>query len=301
MTYQVGTASHESAIPRINLAIGPFCPVRCEGCYNRFNSSGLVSGEEVILFARAIADIGIRRSIVSGGDPLAHPDILDILGGLPESMDHIRLDTVGTSFLPDVDSVPVVYKGRGVMPTYDPAQLIGRVSLINIPRDGLTERTAQRFRHGRRGQTLAEGNVVAGRITDAGIPLGINTVVNGYNIEEVPAMLDVVRDLGACQWRLFQFDPEGPNQSSHVDELVVADADFVRVTEGIRSAGGDDLAVFAGGVNNRGTYHMVDSAGQLYERTPGIGEQVIGHITSERDLVMASLRARIENFYSSPN
>ena len=43
--------------PTINFAIGPNCPVRCEGCYNHFGDTalsgvGLVTASEVIDFAR---------------------------------------------------------------------------------------------------------------------------------------------------------------------------------------------------------------------------------------------------------
>ena len=295
MTYQIGSASHESLIPRINLAIGPSCPVRCEGCYNKFDNSNIVPASEVVEFAQAASELGIKRSIVSGGDPLSHPGILEIMGGLSKVMDHIRLDTVGTSFLP-VDEVPIVYKGRGFMDTYHPAQFAGLVSLINIPRDGFTEQAGQKFRRGRRSRVLEEGELIAGRITEAGIPLGINTVVNRYSLPEIPHMLGVVKKLGANQWRLFQFDPVGPNPSRHAEDLSITEEDFISVTNAVREKSGN-LAIFAGSLSNRGTYHMVDSAGNFYERTPGIGERAVGHITHNREAVLDSLRTRIATFY----
>jgi len=46
--------------PRLNLAIGPNCPVRCEGCYNSFGNTasegGIITASEVIDFATEIRD-----------------------------------------------------------------------------------------------------------------------------------------------------------------------------------------------------------------------------------------------------
>ena len=48
--------------PTINFAVGPSCPVRCEGCYNHFGETsklgGLVSADEIIDFADDAMKLG---------------------------------------------------------------------------------------------------------------------------------------------------------------------------------------------------------------------------------------------------
>lgn len=295
----VGSASAESNIPRVNFAIGPYCPVRCEGCYNFFadteREGGLVSAAEVVDFAGAISELGIKRAIISGGDPLSHPEIEEIFTGLSEVMDHRRADTVGTSLLDPETKIPILYKGRGFMPHYKAEQFKGIVSLMNIPMDGANQRTAEQFRRGR-SNSLREAVEIAGKIKEADIPLGINTVVNRANVEELPEMHRIVRELGACQWRLFQFDPAGPNPAKHRDKLTL-DADvFDSATDALRAEGGE-VQIFAGGLNRRGTYCMVNDGGILYKRNGGQEElDVVGHITIDREMVMRSLAQHVAMF-----
>ena len=68
--------------PTINFAIGPSCPVRCEGRYNHFGDTaregGLVSADEVVDFASAARGEGVTQTTVPGGDPIFHPEIVPI-------------------------------------------------------------------------------------------------------------------------------------------------------------------------------------------------------------------------------
>ena len=81
--------------PRLNLAIGPNCPVRCEGCYNNFGNSyssgGLITSEEIIDFASDVRERDIDGVTLSGGDPLFHPEIVNIVTGLHENGFRIKL------------------------------------------------------------------------------------------------------------------------------------------------------------------------------------------------------------------
>lgn len=111
-----GELQHAAALkgPTINLAIGPACPVRCEGCYTHFGNTsslgGLVTADEVIDFAGSAQAEGVSQATLSGGDPLFHPEIVAIARGLRELGLKVKLDTVGTAFL---GPARVVFKGRG--------------------------------------------------------------------------------------------------------------------------------------------------------------------------------------------
>lgn len=303
MQYAVGAASNESLIPRLNWAIGPSCPVRCVGCYNHFGEAGrnpeqLVSLEDISAFAIGASQIGITRSIVSGGDPLTHPDILSILASLTESMDHVRLDTVGSALLPNIGRLPIVFMGSGTSPAYSARKLKDKVSLVNIPLDGAEETTAQLFRHGRRGKLVQEAQVIASEISAAGIPLGFNTVVHNQNKDELEQMARMIRSARASQWRLFEFDPTGPNNPQGREDLVMPYGLFGERIEDLRNLVGDDLEIFAGSLENRGTYHMINDSGILYERVPGHGSQTIGHIGRDREEVLSHLQRRISEYYN---
>lgn len=302
MAHKPGTASPESLFPSVNFAIGPSCPVRCEGCYNFFGDTAktdtLISGPEVIGFAEAVRGLGVRRTVVSGGDPLTHPEILKICDGLTNIMEYVRLDTVGTSLLDEPDSIPVLYKGvpGATMPRYSPSQFKGKVTLINIPIDGKNQDTALQFRKGRP-HSLDEAKRIGRSIVAADVKLGVNTVVNAANIDELGGIRDIVRDLGACQWRLFQFDPEGPNPSRQRHRLTIGNTQFKRVTDSLRVTEESPLQILAGGLDNRGSYCMINDSGMLYMRATGSPDlDQIGHITHDRDAVIGHMESHIAAF-----
>jgi hypothetical protein len=105
--------------PTINLAIGPMCPVRCEGCYTHFGNTsslgGLITAYEVIAFAGSAQAEGVSQATLSGGDPLFHPEIVAIARGLTELGLKVKLDTVGTALLG-----PELVTGAAVFASFAP-------------------------------------------------------------------------------------------------------------------------------------------------------------------------------------
>ena len=162
--------------PTINFAVGPNCPVRCEGCYNHFGETaqlgGLVTAEQIIDFAADARDEGVTQTTISGGDPLFPPEIVAIVAGLKDLGMKIKLDTVGTALLGDA---PIVYKGKGVAPQVEVTELAPHVDFVNIPLDGARQETVAHFRRGR-ANLVAETRLIAGLLRNAGVEFGFNTV-----------------------------------------------------------------------------------------------------------------------------
>lgn len=136
--------------PTINFAIGPNCPVRCEGCYNHFGNTfqqgGLVTAEGVVDFAAAAQAEGVTQATLSGGDPLFHPEIVPITQGLKGLGLKVKLDTVGTALLGDAQ---MVFKGRGTVGKVDIADIAPHVDFVDVPLDGAQQDTVANFRRGR--------------------------------------------------------------------------------------------------------------------------------------------------------
>jgi MoaA/NifB/PqqE/SkfB family radical SAM enzyme len=300
--------------PTINLAIGPSCPVRCEDCYNLFGDTasrgGLVSGDEVLDFAAEAAAEGIGRAILSGGDPLSHPDITQVTSGLHDKDGlgwFTRLDTVGTAFLDaEGEAGPrIIFKGRGFMPHHQPAAFAGHVSRIHIPLDGASQKTASAFRKGRP-HSFEEAFVIADKIALAGIPMGIHTVANKANVDTFPQMYRLIADkTTASQWRIFEFDPNGPNPSGHPERLALEPGQFEAMTKGMDEhiVAGNGLKVMFGKLGTaeeraRGIYFMVNDAGKAYMRRPGqLDVEQLGHISDDRRVVMDGIRTYVDYFH----
>lgn len=131
----------------LNLAVGPSCFVRCDGCYNLFGRTatrgGLVTMRELEPFVRSAREFGVDQVTVSGGDPLTHPEIFDILAMLRSLGFFIKMDTVGSAFMRDSR---IQFYGSGSVSQVDPASIAPLVDMIGLPLDGASTMVQRRFR-----------------------------------------------------------------------------------------------------------------------------------------------------------
>lgn len=280
--------------PTLNFAVGPNCPVRCEGCYNHFGETaqlgGLVSAEQVIEFASDAKDEGVTQATLSGGDPLFHPEIVSIVSSLKDLGMKIKLDTVGTAFL---DDTPIVYKGRGIVSKVEVTEIAPHVDFVNIPLDGARQETVAHFRRGR-ANLLAETRAVARLPRSAGVNFGFNTVANARNLDELPAMRDIVEQEDAVEWQIFEYDPEGSNPSNKKSDLQLTPGEFEQVTQELASTN-NRLRIVSKSLQARnGAYFLVDDSGLAWKPAGRGFRHVLGSITTDRAQVLAALRQHIQ-------
>jgi MoaA/NifB/PqqE/SkfB family radical SAM enzyme len=281
--------------PTINLAIGPSCPVRCEGCYNHFGDTvklgGLATASEILDFADAAIDEGVTQATVSGGDPLFHPEIVPILVGLKERGLKVKLDTVGTLFLGDA---PIVFKGRGMGGSVAIEDVVPNVDFINIPLDGASQSVINRFRRGRP-NLFAETRAIAGLLRGSGISFGYNTVAHKANAAELSDIREIAVDDGASEWQVFEYDPDGPNPTNQKSNLKFAPGEFEAATRELAELDGIKISCKSLAARS-GIYFLVDDSGDAWK--PG-GEGVkrsLGNITLDRKEVIDALRIHISQF-----
>jgi MoaA/NifB/PqqE/SkfB family radical SAM enzyme len=279
--------------PTINLAIGPACPVRCEGCYNHFGNTsslgGLITANEVVAFARSAQAEGVSQATLSGGDPLFHPEIVAIARGVRELGLKVKLDTVGTALL---GSARVVFKGRGRVAKIEAAEISSHVDFVNIPLDGARQETAEKFRRGR-ANLFAETREVARLIRAEGIKFGFNTVANASNLNELPMIRNIAEEDGAAEWQVFEYDPSGPNPTTRKSQLKLEPGQFALATSDLESTSGRLRVVCKSLEARTGAYFLVDDSGHAWKPVGGGMRHVFGHVTHDRELVVAALRQHI--------
>jgi MoaA/NifB/PqqE/SkfB family radical SAM enzyme len=281
--------------PTINLAIGPMCPVRCEGCYTHFGNTesrgGLITASEIIAFAETAQTEGVSQATLSGGDPLFHPEILPMARGLKELGLKVKLDTVGTALL---GPARVVFKGHGRAAKVEVDDISPHVDFVSIPLDGALQETVGNFRRGR-GNLLAETRAVARLLCEAGMTFGFNTVANAGNLHELTAMRDIAEEDGASEWQVFGYDPTGPNPTRQKSRLKLAPGQFAESTRDLESTSGCVKVVCKSLESRTGAYFLVDDSGQAW-KPAGEGLRLIfGHVTHDRERVLAELRQHIRD------
>ena len=130
--------------------------------------------------------------VLSGGDPLAREDAVDLV-------------EYGTDIGLRVTMTP---SGTGSL-TADRIAALGEAGLrrMAVSLDGASTQSHDEFRQeeGSFEETIAAARAVR----EAGIPLQINTTVCAETVSELPAIRDLVADLGAVLWSVFFLVPVG--------------------------------------------------------------------------------------------
>jgi radical SAM protein len=142
------------------------------------------------------ADFGDRQLVVlSGGDPMKRPDLVELVDYGTDRGLTVSLTPSGTDELD--------------------AGAIGDLADAGLKRVALSVDGATPERHDAfRGESGSfEATMRAARqAREAGIPLQINTTVCADTVEDLPAIRDVVADLGAVLWSVFFLVPVGRGQ-----------------------------------------------------------------------------------------
>ncbi|WP_052214584.1 pyrroloquinoline quinone biosynthesis protein PqqE [Belnapia sp. F-4-1] len=158
------------------------CPLRCPYCSNPTALSR--PGEELDtatwsrIFAEA-ADLGCLQIHLSGGEPTARRDILDLTRAASEAGLYTNLITSG-----------VLLNGTRL-------DALAEAGLDHVQLSVQDAEAASADRIGGYRGGHAKKLDFARLVTEAGLPLTLNAVVHRQNLDRLPAMIDLALDLGA--------------------------------------------------------------------------------------------------------
>jgi len=158
------------------------CPLQCPYCSNPVAlerpKGELTAGEWGRVFREA-AGLGALQLHLSGGEPLARPDIVDIVREARAADLYINLITAAVTLTPQRADALVE---AGV----DHVQ----VSLQDATAEGCGEITNMKGAYAKKVEACR-------LVTERGLPLTLNAVVHRRNLENVPLMIERALELGA--------------------------------------------------------------------------------------------------------
>jgi AdoMet-dependent heme synthase len=220
----------------VDLAVAPItvaweitraCPLRCLHCRAEAvphrDPAELDTGEGMVLIDE-IAGLGTRVLVLTGGDPLARPDLFILIA-------HAASRGLHVGFSPSVT-------GRLTPSALRCARDAG-ASSVHLSLDGASAATHDSFRGmpGSFDRTLAAMTTVR----ELGLPLQVGTSVTRRTVTDLPLMPDLL-DGGASMWSLFFLVPTGRAQatdmldaSQHEEVLVWLARTAERVPFGVRT------------------------------------------------------------------
>jgi len=169
------------------------CNLRCKHCYQRAGraSKDELSLEEKLRLVDELAEAGVVAIAFSGGEPLMHPDFFPVARRVRERGLYVSVATNGTLITPAM------------------AGLLKKVGVgyVEVSLDSARPEIHDDFR----GLSGAWNRTVEGirNCVAAGIFTVVAMVVTRLNFEDVPALIDLSKKLGASRFMHFNFIPTG--------------------------------------------------------------------------------------------
>ncbi len=171
------------------------CELACRHCRADANPArhpdelSTAEGKRLLREAAAFGDG--QLVVLSGGDPLARDDLLELIAYGDDLGNRMTVTPSGT---------------RSLTPDRVRELADADVRRLALSLDGATEGSHDAFRgEASFADTIAAAEVAA----DAGLPLQINTTVCADTVSGLPAIRDRVRELGAVLWSVFFLVPVG--------------------------------------------------------------------------------------------
>ena len=166
--------------------------------------------EEAFGLLDQIVDLGKPILVVTGGDPMMRRDVFDILEGAAKRGLKVGFSPSATRLV-----------------THEAIERVrdAGVDMVHVSLDGSRPEVHDTFRRvtGAFRRTIE----IALDVRGAGLPLQIGTTVCRHNVDDLPAIYDIVRDIGATVWNVFFLVPTGRAQR----EAMLAPAEHERVLQ----------------------------------------------------------------------
>ncbi|MFB6093960.1 MAG: TIGR04053 family radical SAM/SPASM domain-containing protein [Halanaeroarchaeum sp.] len=172
------------------------CDLECEHCradaHPERHPAELSTAEGKALLDDAARFGEGQLVVLSGGDPLIRDDVTELVAHGTDRGLRMTMTPSGTASLSPAAIADLADAG---------------LKRLAVSLDGPTEAAHDDFR----GETgTFEQTVAAARAArEQGVPLQVNTTVTAQTVEDLPAMADVVEDLGAVLWSVFFLVPVG--------------------------------------------------------------------------------------------
>jgi MoaA/NifB/PqqE/SkfB family radical SAM enzyme len=196
-------------LPLITLYLTERCNSRCVSCDYWRHGRAEISVESVTALLPSLSALGTRAVLISGGEPLVHPEWAEIARILRENGLALWLVTSGLSLVKNATNVARLFNS------------------VTVSVDGTDRETYAAIR----GLDAFE-NVCAGiRATvDAGAAVSVRVTVQRGNYRQLSGFVDLARRLGAQQVSFLAADVNNPHafgrKEGIVSDIALSSADL---------------------------------------------------------------------------
>ena len=251
-------------VQRANWFISNACPMLCKGCYSPFVADRIGLPEALEIVA-TLADHGTSGLMISGGDPLMWPGIVEVVAAAADAGLEVGLD----STFHHPDSLDLL---RAIAP---------HVTTVGVPLDGADEASIRQFRRGAVGEILPRVLSALTELDRLGLHGRAHTVVHRGNVASLDGIAALLAEHPSIrQWALYQY--WGRRASSVLNRSMdITPEEFDSAVAGIRRAG--DIEVLAYPAARRSmTNFMITASGLVVTTADGVAEEfILGNILTD--------------------
>ena len=214
---EIAAAVRDGRLLSMEIEFNKSCNFRCLYCYASNNNHHLneLSKEEFIDVIKQARELGARKMIVLGGEPMLYPHIMEMLQFIRTLDMEVELFTNGTNITDQI------------------ARTLYELGVRVVLKMNTFEEHVQDMLSGRKGAYLQIKDAF-NNLKQAGYPsadrfMGVSTVVCQQNIEELPRMWEWLRDQGIVPY-FEMITPQGGAKQHNM-----LDVDSARVEEFFRT------------------------------------------------------------------
>ncbi len=204
------------------------CNMRCIHCYEcaSVRSNDELSKDQIIRGIDNMAKAGVASIAFSGGEPSIHPDILEFIKRVEDNGMCAAMATNGYTLKDKYKANKFVNAG---------------LEFVQISLDGINPKTHDSFR--KIDGSWEKAIEAIKNFVDLGIFVEVATTVTEHNINEIPEMVDFLRDLGIDWFMLYNFIPTG--NGSEFLELDISPKKRKELLENAYHENSDDMQILS--------------------------------------------------------
>ncbi len=169
----------------VNWFVNSKCNLSCEFCFRDMNVQEKDTAEMLRLVG-VLAENGVKRVTIGGGEPLLRRDLETILKALKSKGIFVSLHTNGTILKPRIN------------------KLVGLVDILSLPIDS-TDDNENKVMRGRPYVALIED--ILRYAPPLGFRLAFKTTASKVNRENVVGIYDLISRVDFEYWKVYQFRP----------------------------------------------------------------------------------------------
>ncbi len=251
-------------ITRVNWRVFNRCPLTCKGCYNIFNSE-VLSLDQCKKILDKIVNSGTSELIISGGDPLLWPDLVEFCKYAKNKGLKIGIDTVSYNL-----NLRLLYNLKDL------------VSYIGVPLDGADQKIIETFRRGKK--DLLDKLLYSLSIADSfDVPIRLNTTVSKRNVDALDDIAQIVKKHKSIKtWSIYQWWPLRSGDKL-ADQMILEKSQFENAAKMLKSKH-SDIKIYDRAIDDRArNTFFISSNGEVYTfgKTSQISTIILGNIKTQ--------------------